>query len=88
LSIANTDRYHDSDDDSMRGLHRSTSTLSSIDLTDSERSVLSISMPATPRAPRSYANIVVKTTSPSRSASSRDSSVPPASQCWCIHFRP
>ncbi|KAF7350937.1 Glycoside hydrolase family 31 protein [Mycena sanguinolenta] len=73
LSIANTDRYHDSDDDSMRGLHRSTSTLSSIDLTDSERSVLSVSMPATPRAPRSYANIVVKTTSPSRSSSSRDS---------------
>ncbi|KAJ7270149.1 hypothetical protein B0H12DRAFT_1229384 [Mycena haematopus] len=73
LSIANTDRYHDSDDDSMRGLRRSTSTLSSIDLTDSERSVLSVSMPATPRAHRSYANIVVKTTSPSRSTSSRDS---------------
>ncbi|KAK7033831.1 glycoside hydrolase family 31 protein, partial [Favolaschia claudopus] len=73
LSIANTDRYHDSDDESTRGLHRSTSTLSSIDLTDSERSIPSVSMPATPRAPRSYANIVVKTVSPSRSASSRDS---------------
>ncbi|KAF7362432.1 Glycoside hydrolase family 31 protein [Mycena venus] len=73
LSISNTDGYHESDDDSLRGLHRSTSTHSSSDLTDSERSVLSVSMPATPRAHRSYANIVVKTTSPSRSASSRDS---------------
>lgn len=74
LSILNTDRYHDSDsDDSLRGLHRSTSTLSSIDLTDSERSVLSVSMPATPRAPRLYAGTTVKTTSPSRSTSSRDS---------------
>ncbi|KAJ7798651.1 hypothetical protein B0H14DRAFT_2906176 [Mycena olivaceomarginata] len=70
LSILNTDRYHDSDsDDSLRGLHRSTSTLSSIDLTDSERSVLSVSMPATPRAHRSYPGTMVKTTSPSRSTS-------------------
>ncbi|KAJ7799999.1 hypothetical protein B0H14DRAFT_3156247 [Mycena olivaceomarginata] len=74
LSILNTDRYHDSDsDDSLRGLHRSTSTLSSIDLTDSERSVFSVSMPATPRAHRSYPGTMVKTTSPSRSTSSRDS---------------
>ncbi|KAJ7655560.1 hypothetical protein DFH06DRAFT_1200420 [Mycena polygramma] len=73
LSIGSLDRYPESDDDSLRGLHRSTSTHSSIDLTDSERSVLSVSMPATPRADRSYANIVVKTTSPSRSTSSRDS---------------
>ncbi|KAJ7496650.1 hypothetical protein FB451DRAFT_199802 [Mycena latifolia] len=73
LSISNTDRYHELDDDSLRGLHRSTSTHSSIDLTDSERSVLSVSMPATPRVHRSYANIVVKNTSPSRSTSSRDS---------------
>ncbi|KAJ6593247.1 hypothetical protein B0H19DRAFT_15514 [Mycena capillaripes] len=73
LLIGSPDRYHESDDE-LRGLHRSTSTHSSIDLTDSERSVLSVSMPATPR---SYANIVVKTTSPSRSASSRDSNRSP-----------
>ncbi|KAJ7935333.1 hypothetical protein B0H13DRAFT_524357 [Mycena leptocephala] len=75
LSLGSPDRYHESDDsdDSLRGLHRSTSTISSIDLTDSERSVLSVSMPATPRAHRSYANIVVKTASPSRSTTSRDS---------------
>ncbi|KAJ7125340.1 hypothetical protein C8R44DRAFT_136982 [Mycena epipterygia] len=77
LSIGSTDQYHESDDDSLRGLHRSTSTHSSIDLTDSERSVLSVSMPATPRGPRSYANIVVKNASPSRSASSRDSNRSP-----------
>ncbi|KAJ6631407.1 hypothetical protein B0H10DRAFT_492842 [Mycena sp. CBHHK59/15] len=73
LSIDGKDRYHDSDEDSSYGLHRSTSTLSSIDLTDSERSVASVSMPATPKARRSYANIVVKNVSPSRSSSSRDS---------------
>ncbi|KAJ6590145.1 hypothetical protein DFH09DRAFT_222514 [Mycena vulgaris] len=73
LSIGSTDRYHELDGDSLRGLHRSTSAHSSIDLTDSERSVLSVSMPATPRARRSYANIVVKNPSPSRSTSSRDS---------------
>ncbi|KAJ7033378.1 hypothetical protein C8F04DRAFT_623304 [Mycena alexandri] len=74
LSIGSSDGYHESDDDSLLGMHRSTSTLSSIDLTDSERSVLSVPMPSTPRARRSYANIVVKTaSSPSRSASSRDS---------------
>ncbi|KAJ7721511.1 hypothetical protein B0H16DRAFT_1256694, partial [Mycena metata] len=74
LSIGSSDGYHESDDDSLLGMHRSTSTLSSIDLTDSERSVLSVPMPSTPRARRSYANIVVKTaSSPSRSASSRGS---------------
>ncbi|KAJ7099372.1 hypothetical protein B0H15DRAFT_900610 [Mycena belliarum] len=73
LSIANTDRYQESDEDSLRSPHRSTSAHSSVDLTDSERSVLSEAMPATPRVRRSYANIVVKDASPSRSASSRDS---------------
>ncbi|KAJ7750065.1 hypothetical protein DFH07DRAFT_550235 [Mycena maculata] len=67
LSIGSTDQ---SDDDSLSDIHRSTS---SIDLTDSDRSVLSLPMPATPRARRSYANIVVKRASPSRSTSSRDS---------------
>ncbi|KAJ7286955.1 hypothetical protein C8J57DRAFT_1166851 [Mycena rebaudengoi] len=62
----------DSDEESPYS-HRSTSTLSSIDLTDSERSVLSVSMPGTPKARRSYANILVKNVSPSRSSSSRDS---------------
>ncbi|KAJ7503170.1 hypothetical protein B0H11DRAFT_620799 [Mycena galericulata] len=73
LPIGSPDRYHESDDDSLSDVHRSTSTHSSIDLTDSDRSVVSLPMPATPRARRSYANIVVKRPSPSRSTSSRDS---------------
>jgi len=55
---------------STGGLHRSTSTLSSVDLTDSERSVTSASMPSTPKAKTSYANIVVKNVSPSSMGSS------------------
>ncbi|KAJ7647841.1 hypothetical protein FB45DRAFT_860893 [Roridomyces roridus] len=65
LSIA--DCHHDSDDDdSLSDVQRSTS---SIDLTDSERSVLSLPMPATPTARRSFANILVKRPSASRSSS-------------------
>jgi len=43
---------------------RSTSTLSSIDLSDSERSVISNSMPSTPKPRSSCAHIVVKDQSP------------------------
>lgn len=53
-------------------LHRSSSTLSSIDLTDSERSVISVSVPSTPKAQNSHANIAVKSPSPSGSASGHE----------------
>ncbi|KAF7289304.1 Glycoside hydrolase family 31 protein [Mycena indigotica] len=59
----------DSDDESALSVHRSTSTHSSMDLTDSDRSVSSIPMPSTPRARRNYPSIQVKTdSSPSRNS--------------------
>ncbi|KAJ7198526.1 hypothetical protein GGX14DRAFT_700047 [Mycena pura] len=73
LTIDGVDRLHESDDDSLCSVHRSTSTHSSVDLTDSDHSVLSVAMPSTPRTHRSYANIVVTNSSPSRSTSSPDS---------------
>ncbi|KAF7290113.1 Glycoside hydrolase family 31 protein [Mycena chlorophos] len=76
FSVGATPAEAISDDDSTStsalSVHRSTSTHSSMDLTDSDRSVSSIPMPSTPRASRrSYANILVKNgSSPSRSRDS------------------
>ncbi|KAF8161397.1 hypothetical protein B0H34DRAFT_700779 [Crassisporium funariophilum] len=52
---------------SSNDLHRSTSTLSSIDLNSSEGSVDSYAMPTTPKAKHSFANVEVKGSSPNGS---------------------
>ncbi|KAF5375491.1 hypothetical protein D9615_009170 [Tricholomella constricta] len=65
LAIGNeTSRVSSPSSSSHGGLHRSTSTLSSVDLTDSDLSYNSISVPSTPRGKSIEAIVEVKDASP------------------------